>query len=77
MRYIYLFLLIVLVALFLAFAVVNGAQVQVNFPFTKVEFSAPLFLVMLGVYVLGMFTGGTFFGFLRRTVEHAAEKRER
>ncbi|WP_169977001.1 LapA family protein [Tautonia rosea] len=73
MRYVYLIILIVLIAAFLAFAVVNRSPVQVNFPMTEVQLSAPLFLVMLAVYVLGMFTGGSFFGFLRQSISKASE----
>jgi uncharacterized integral membrane protein len=75
MRYVYLILLIILVTAFIAFAVVNRGSVQVNFPMTQVQLSAPLFLVMLAVYVLGMFTGGSFFGFLRQSISKASEVR--
>ena len=77
MRYVYLILLILLVAAFVAFAIVNRNPVQVNFPFTQIQFSAPLFLVMIGVYVFGMFTGGSVFGFLRHSLERASEARHR
>ena len=73
MRYVYLLILIVLVVVIGAFAVVNRAPVQVNFPFSRAEVVAPLFLTMLAVYVLGMFTGWTVVGFVRQSIKKASE----
>ena len=77
MRYIYLLLLIVLLVAFIAFAVVNRDPVHVDFPFARFEITAPLFLVMAGVYGLGMLTGWSFVGFVRKSIRRASEHRDR
>jgi uncharacterized integral membrane protein len=76
MRFVYLFLLIVLLAAFLAFAVVNRAGVDVDFPFTDTQISAPLFLVLAAVYLLGMLTGGFVIGFVRHSIHRASRHPE-
>lgn len=77
MRYLSLALVILLFGAFIAFAVVNRAAVEVNFPFAETHFEAPLFLILFAIYVLGMFTGGAFFGFIRSSIERAAVLRNR
>lgn len=75
MRIVYLILLILLLVIFAAFAVVNRPAVEVDFPFTDVQLTAPLFVVLAAVYLLGMLTGGTVIGFLRHSISRASEHR--
>jgi len=78
MRYLWMALLIVILVLLVAFAVVNGQQAKVQFPFVS-DFSitAPLFVVMILFYMLGMLSGGTVVGFLRKSYRKASEHSNR
>ena len=68
---------VMLVVAFIAFAVVNRDPVQVDFPFVRLDITAPLFLVMAGVYGLGMLTGWSVVGFVQKSIRRASEHRDR
>ena len=73
MRFLFLALLIVIAVVLVAFAVVNGEPANVNVPFAEVNFSGPLFLILLATYAFGMLSGWTVLGFLRSTIRRASE----
>ncbi|RUL89051.1 LapA family protein [Tautonia sociabilis] len=75
MRHVDLAIVILLLVVFVAFALVNRETVDVQLPFVEARLAAPLFLVMLGVSVLGMFTGGTVFGFVRHSIQRTSNRR--
>lgn len=74
MRFIFMFLLIVIAVVLLAFCVVNRESADVQFPFMEMSVTAPLFLIMLAVYGLGMISGWTVIGAIRSTIHHASDR---
>ena len=73
MRYLFLAFLIVIAVVLVAFALVNRDTAEVNVPFAEVNFSGPLFLILLASYGFGMLSGWTVLGFLRTTIRRASE----
>lgn len=73
-RYAYIALAIVLAAIVLLFKVQNMASVTVSL--FNMQTTMPTSVMVVGVYVLGMFTGGFVLSFLR-SVTHHATARER
>jgi uncharacterized integral membrane protein len=67
MRWVYLAIIIVIVAATLIFLFQNTQLVDTSFLGWSV--SAPLALVVFVVYVLGALTGGSLYGLLRRSVQ--------
>jgi uncharacterized integral membrane protein len=72
MRYIYLSLVILFVAVLLVFALSNLASATVSFLGWQV--TAPLGFMILCVYALGMVTGGSVLSFLRHSLHEATAK---
>jgi uncharacterized integral membrane protein len=71
MRFFQATILIVFLASVAAFALQNNALTQVKF--LAWEISAPLSLLIVGVYLLGMISGGAVFGFVRRSIRRVSE----
>jgi uncharacterized integral membrane protein len=71
MRIIYMALFVVLVCLVAVFALQNLQTVTVSF--FEWSLTLPVALLVAGVYLLGMATGGTVLAFFRRTL-HKAKK---
>jgi uncharacterized integral membrane protein len=71
MRWVYLVLLLVIVAVIVVFIVENRENQTVKF-FTQ-EINAPLALYFVVVYFLGMWSGGTVVGFLKRAYHQATD----
>jgi uncharacterized integral membrane protein len=71
-RYVYIALAAVLVIVVLLFKVQNTASVTVSL--FSMQATMPTSILIIGVYVLGMFTGGFVLGFLR-TLTHKATAR--
>jgi len=69
MRIFYLVLLILLVGVTAIFAVQNLQTITVSFLSWSV--TLPIALVVIGVYVLGMASGGGMLAFLRWTMRRA------
>jgi lipopolysaccharide assembly protein A len=63
MRYIYIALIVVATAAVLLFKIQNLEVVTVSF--LTLSFSMPVSLLVLVIYVLGMFTGGALWSLLR------------
>jgi len=74
MRYVYIGILVILALIVLVFSVQNAQTVTVSF--LKWNARLPLFLVILGVYLLGMASGGSVAAAVRRTVKGAGRKAE-
>ncbi len=71
MRLIYVFILLLLAAAVGIFVVQNNEVITLQYFGHSVE-SSPWFLLGV-VYLLGMVTGGTVVGFVRRSVERVSE----
>jgi putative membrane protein len=67
MRWFYLTIICVLVVVTLIFAVENMEVVSVDFLWFGVRL--PLAFLIVAVYVVGMATGGSFWGLIRRSVK--------
>lgn len=72
MRYVYLAVVIIFVALLLAFALGNLTSVTVSFLGWQV--TAPLAGLVILVYILGMLSGGGVASFLRYSLHKATAK---
>jgi putative membrane protein len=69
MRIVYLIMVVAFVSLLVAFAFENLANTTVRmFGWTL---TAPLAAVIVGVYVLGMMTGGSVVSFIRHSLHQA------
>ena len=71
MRYLYIVLIILITALIIVFMVQNVGSVTVSF--LTVSLTMPLSLLVLGIYFLGMLTGGMVISTLRQLI-HRAKK---
>jgi uncharacterized integral membrane protein len=74
MRWVYLVLLVVIVAVIVIFVAQNGENQTVAFFNQKL--TAPLSIFFVAVYFLGMWSGGTVVGFVKRAYHHAVEREE-
>jgi uncharacterized integral membrane protein len=74
MRWVYLALLLVTVAIIVVFIAQNYESQTVTF-FNQ-RLTAPLSVYFVAVYFLGMWSGGTVVGFVRRAYQHATEREE-
>lgn len=72
MRFFYIALLVVLATVALVFSFQNRETVTVSF--VRWSTDLPLFVVVIGAYLLGMASGGSVAGFLRHSVEGARRK---
>ena len=75
MRYVQAILLLVFLGALGIFALQNMNTITVQF--TTVKVTAPLALVSVVIYLLGMLTGWTVVAFLSRSVRQISERRER
>jgi len=71
-RFFQVSLLIVFLAAVAAFALQNNDLVEVQF--LAWGFKAPQAVVIVGVYFLGMISGGAVFGFVRRSLRRVSEQ---
>jgi uncharacterized integral membrane protein len=69
MRWVYLVLLLVIVAVIVVFVAENRENQTVLFFNQKL--TAPLSVFFVAVYFLGMWSGGTVVGFIKRAYQHA------
>ncbi|HMF13266.1 MAG TPA: LapA family protein [Gemmataceae bacterium] len=74
MRFVYLLILLVVLAAVVVFAVQNNEAVTLRYLDRSLSSTLPVLVAV--VYVLGMLTGWTFVGFLRRSVRRVTERRE-
>ncbi len=73
MRFLQLALLLVFLAAVAAFALQNNAVQSVRF--LAWELTAPLSLLVVGIYLLGMISGGAVVGFVRRSLAKVGESK--
>jgi lipopolysaccharide assembly protein A len=73
MRWLYLAIVIVIVAAILIFALQNLGVVTMSF--LGFSLRAPLAILAAVVYVLGAFTGGSLFGLLRHSLRESKASR--
>jgi uncharacterized integral membrane protein len=74
MRWFYLVLLLVIVAMIVVFIAQNHENETVTF-FNR-TITAPMSLFFVAVYFLGMWSGGTVVGLVKRAYQHATERHE-
>ena len=74
MRWFYLVLLLVIVAMIVVFIAQNHEDETVTF-FNR-KLTAPLSLFFVAVYFLGMWSGGTVVGLVKRAYRHATQHEE-
>jgi len=72
MRFFYIALLVLVVAVLLVFSYQNAQPVTVFF--LTWSTTLPRFVVVVGAYLLGMASGGSVVGFLRHTVQRAKRR---
>lgn len=73
MRYLQVAILILFLGVVGVFAVQNTQAVTLRF--LNMSLSAPVALLAVGLYLLGMLTGWTVTDFLRASIRRAAERR--
>ena len=74
MRWVYIILLVVIVTIIVVFIAQNHESETVTFFNQRI--TAPLSLMFVAVYFLGMWSGGTVVGFVKRAYQHATEREE-
>jgi uncharacterized integral membrane protein len=74
MRWVYLVLLLVIVTITVVFIAQNREDQTVAF-FNQ-RLTAPLSIYFVAVYFLGMWSGGTVVGFVKRAYQHATGSEE-
>ena len=74
MRWFYLVVLLVIVTLIVFFLVQNNESETVTF-FNR-KMTAPLSFFFVAVYFLGMWSGGTVVGLVKRAYRHATQREE-
>jgi uncharacterized integral membrane protein len=74
MRWVYLVLLLVIVAVIVVF-IAQNVENQTVALFNQ-KLTAPLSVFFVAVYFLGMWSGGTVVGFVKRAYHHAVEREE-
>jgi uncharacterized integral membrane protein len=74
MRWVYLVLLLVIVTMIVVFLAENRESETVTLFNQRI--TAPQSVIFLAVYFLGMWTGGTVVGFLKRAYQHATGHEE-
>jgi lipopolysaccharide assembly protein A len=72
MRWVYFIVFLILVGALGVFAFQNQAPVTIHY--LDRNLTAPLALVILAAYVLGMLSGWTVVGIFRRTIQRATER---
>jgi uncharacterized integral membrane protein len=75
MRLVYLALLLVIASAVVVFAVQNNAEVRLDF--LNWGLNLPLSVLIGAVYVLGMVSGWTVVGFIRRSLQRVTERRRK
>jgi uncharacterized integral membrane protein len=77
MRYVWLLLFVIIVAIICVFAYENNDPVAINYldgSLSVQSIHLPMSVLIGATYVLGMLTGWIALGFLKRTVQHITQK---
>jgi uncharacterized membrane protein YciS (DUF1049 family) len=75
MRFVYLLILLVVLAAIVVFAAQNNVEVTLRFLDQSLSSTLPVLIAV--VYALGMLTGWTVVGFLRRSFRRMTERRDK
>jgi len=75
MRWVYLVLLVVIVTMIVVF-VAQNREIQTLMFFNQ-SITAPLYVFFVVLYFLGMWTGGTVVGFVKRAYQQATEHEQK
>lgn len=70
-RYFYISLAVIITIVILIFTFQNIGNVSIEF--LSVSITLPISLLVIGVYILGMLTGGSVFAFLKTIVKKSKE----
>jgi lipopolysaccharide assembly protein A len=70
-RYLYISLAIILTIIILLFTFQNIGNVSIEF--LSMSLTLPISLLVIGVYILGMMTGGSVFAFIKTLVKKTKE----
>lgn len=76
MRFIWFLIFLIFVAIIGVFAFDNSDPVTINYrdrTLSVQSIQLPMSALIGGIYVVGMLTGWTVIGFLKRTVQHVTE----
>ena len=73
MRLVYIVLLVIILAAIVIFALQNDDRVTLRFFEWRV--TLPVAILIAAAYVLGMVSGWSVFGFLRRSIKKVTESR--
>lgn len=73
MRFVYFLILLIVLAVVVVFAVQNNETVTLQYLDRSVTSSLPLLIAI--VYLLGMVSGWTVIGFLKRSLRRVTERR--
>jgi lipopolysaccharide assembly protein A len=79
MRYFWFLIFLIFVAIIGVFAFENSDPVPINYLDQSLSVQSihlPMSVLIGGIYVLGMLTGWTVVGFLKRTVQHVTERQK-
>jgi putative membrane protein len=79
MRYIWFLIFLFFVVVIGVFAFYNSEPVAINYVDLDLSVQSihlPMWVLIVGVYVLGMLTGWSVIGFLKRTVQHVTESQK-
>ncbi len=71
MRYVYIALIVVISAVVLLFKFQNLENVTVTF--LTMSITIPISLLVIGIYILGMLTGGSLYAFFKSILSKAKE----
>ncbi|HEY7155370.1 MAG TPA: LapA family protein [Gemmataceae bacterium] len=74
MRFVYFLILLIILAAVVVFAVQNNETVTLRYLDRSITSSLPLLIA--AVYLLGMVSGWTVVGFLKRSLRRVTERRE-
>ena len=74
MRFVYFLILLIVVTAVVIFAVQNNQSVTLQYFDRSITSSLPLLIA--AVYLLGMVSGWTVVGFLKRSLRRVTERRE-
>ena len=76
MRFVWFLIFLIFVAIIGFFAFENSDPVAINYPDQSLSIQSihlPMSVLIGGIYLLGMLTGWTVIGFLKRTVQHVTQ----
>lgn len=74
MRYLYIALIVIISAFVLLFKFQNLENVTVSF--LTMSITIPISMLVIGIYILGMLTGGSLYAFFKNILSKAKETKK-